>query len=70
MWKIISTKIYPHDNGKPAMRVYWDVNGQLGVTDLIHDNSFPYGTTSLANILSKVKEVLGDEKVAALENKE
>lgn len=70
MWKIISTKIYPHDNGKPAMRVYWEVNGQLGVTDLIHDNNFPYGKTSAVDVLAKVKEMLGGEKVATLENKE
>jgi|LakMenEpi04Sep11_1017361.scaffolds.fasta_scaffold66879_2 hypothetical protein len=70
MWKIISTKIFLRNDGLPSMRVYWDVNGQLGVTDLIHDNSFPYGKTSLADVLAKVKEVLGDEKVATLESKE
>ena len=52
------------------MRVYWEVNGQLGVTDCIHDDSFPYGETSLDDVLAKVKEVLGNEKVAALESKE
>lgn len=70
MWKIISTKICLHEDGKPVMRVYWEVNGQLGVADLIHDNSFPYGKTSPADVLAKLKEVLGSEKVAALENKE
>lgn len=52
------------------MRVYWEVNGQLGVTDLIHDNSFPYGKTSAGDVLAKVKEMLGGEKVATLESKE
>lgn len=70
MWKIISIKIFLRDEGRPSMRVYWDVNDQLGVTDLKHDDSFPYEKTSLANILSELKKVLGNEKVALLENKE
>jgi hypothetical protein len=70
MWKIISTKIFLRDDARPSMRVYWDANDQLGITDIKHDNNFPYEKTSLADILSKVKEVLGNEKVALLENKE
>jgi hypothetical protein len=70
MWKIISTKIFLRDDARPSMRVYWDVNDQLGITDLKHDISFPYGKTSAVDVLAKLKEVLGNEKVALLESKE
>ncbi len=70
MWKIISTKIVLRDEGKPSMRVYWEVNNHLGITDLIHDSNFPYGKVSSTDILSKVQEILSSEKTAILEKRE
>lgn len=70
MIKVYATKIVVRDQGRPTMRVYWETNNQSGVTDIVHDDSFPYGKASPTDILTKLKEVLGDEKVALLESKE
>ena len=41
MIKVYATKIVVRDQGRPTMRVYWETNNQSGVTDIMHDDSFP-----------------------------
>jgi hypothetical protein len=69
MWKIIGVNHYPKDEDKPFMTVFWSVNNTLGTTNLIFKNNTLSEKLSLDEILAKVKEVLGAEKVVSLENK-
>lgn len=70
MMKIISTKIFLRDEGRPSMRVYWEANDKLRVSDILHDNNFLYGKSSDADVLAKLKEILVNEETDNLKTEE
>jgi hypothetical protein len=70
MCKIVSKKIYLQKNCRPAMRVHWEANDKLRVSDILHDNNFLYGKSSDADVLAKLKEILVNEETDNLKTEE